>query len=50
MSITQPNGVQNIRQTKIGLGGGATMCHNILLPSKGSNELRNIPFNISSAI
>ena len=24
-------------------GGGPTMCHNILLPSKGSNEWRKIP-------
>ena len=28
-------------------GGGPTMCHNILLPSKGSNEWRNIPFRVN---
>ena len=29
-------------------GGGPTMCHNILLPSKGSNEWRNIPFKLKN--
>ena len=26
--------------------GGATMCRNILLPSKVAKEWRNIPFNV----
>ena len=31
--------------------GGPTMCHKILLPSKGSNAWRNIPLlNLCSAI
>ena len=34
------------KERENGRGGGPTMCHKTLLPSKGSNACRNIPFQL----
>ena len=40
------------RETKRGVegGGGATICHNKLQPSKVANAWPNVPFNVSDAV
>ena len=40
----KPNRVKKTQKGGWKGGGGATMCHNILLPSKVAKEWRNIPF------
>ena len=47
LTQAKPNRVQNNKKERENggeEGGGPTICHNILLPSKGSNKWRNIPF------